>query len=237
MIRSALLDALALVLPTDCAACGAPDRAICTPCLAELTPAVTRLVVRRANAPPLDVWSALPYRETVSAALSKFKESGRTDVARPLSAALRPALQDARQHALERLGPGANIELAEAPSSRAAYRHRGYNPVALLTARARSDMPCLNPLRVARATRDQAGLGVADRQANLDGSLVVRTRFSEGSLRGRNLILVDDVVTTGATLIECRRALEAAGARVLAAATLAFAERRIGTSTVVEFSE
>jgi ComF family protein len=236
MIRSALLDALALLLPTDCAACGAPDRALCDACSAQLVPAVTRLAVRRAHAPPLAVWSALPYRETVAAALSKLKESGRTDVARPLARVLSAAVLDARQAALERLPAGAPIELALAPSSRAAYRQRGYNPVQLLV-RSRIGLPCIRPLRVGRATRDQAGLGVADRQANLDGSLLVRTRFAGGSLRGRNLIVVDDVVTTGATLFECRRALEHAGARVLGAATLAYAERRSGASSVEVITE
>jgi ComF family protein len=237
MFRSALLDALALLLPTDCAACGAPDRALCDACGAQLVPTVTQLAIRRAHAPPLAVWSALPYRETVASALSKLKESGRTDVARPLALVLSAAVTEARQSALERLPVGAAVELALAPSSRAAYRQRGYNPVALLARPSRVGLPCLRPLRVARATRDQAGLGVTDRRANLDGSLLVRTRFAGGSLQGRNLVLVDDVVTTGATLFECRRALEHAGARVLGAATLAFAERRSGASSVEVITE
>lgn len=228
VVLGALLDGLALVLPTECACCGAPDRAVCPECAQALAPSVTRLHAIRQQAPPLAISAALPYREPLVSVISQVKEHGRTDVVPLLSRILSVAIADAR------LTAGAtDLVLAPTPSSRAAFRSRGYNPVALMVRRARSGLPVIQPLRVARTTRDQAGLGVGERRANLDGSLRVRTRFSEGSLQGLNIVLVDDVVTTGATLLECRRALEAGGARVLGAATLAFAERRAGRSSVV----
>lgn len=234
---SALLDALALVLPTECALCGAPDRPVCSRCAVEFTPAVTTLSVSAPSESGLPVWAGLPYCETVARALSLLKEHGRTDLAPTLGRVLAAAVADARRVCLARLPPGAALSLVVAPSSRAAYRTRGYNPVDVLARRARLGLPIIRPLRVARRVRDQAGLGVAARQENLAGSLAVRTRFSEGSLHGANVLLVDDVVTTGATLLECRRALESAGAVVVGATTVAFAERRSGRSAVRRSSE
>jgi predicted amidophosphoribosyltransferase len=68
---------------------------------------------------------------------------------------------------------------------------------------------------------DQADLTAADRAANLSGAL--RARFD---LRGSRVIVVDDVITTGATLAEAARALRAAGADVRAAAVVAATARR-----------
>jgi predicted amidophosphoribosyltransferase len=71
-----------------------------------------------------------------------------------------------------------------------------------------------------RRVADQAGLSAADRAANLSGAL--RARYD---LRGLRLIVVDDVMTTGATLAEATRALREAGAKVPAAAVIAATTR------------
>ena len=82
----------------------------------------------------------------------------------------------------------------------------------------------LRPSRVLRRNRGtarQKSLGAQDRAANLRGALLA-TR----SLAGRSFLIVDDVLTTGATLDEAARAIRAAGGTVLGAATLAFTARR-----------
>jgi len=67
-----------------------------------------------------------------------------------------------------------------------------------------------------RKVRDQAALPAAERASNLEGSMA-----ASRSVMGRDVLLVDDVVTTGSTLREAARALRTAGATVLGAATIA----------------
>ncbi|MEU9016312.1 phosphoribosyltransferase family protein [Actinomadura sp. NPDC048394] len=80
-------------------------------------------------------------------------------------------------------------------------------------------------LRQCRRVADQAGLGAKARRDNLSGALEAVGR---APLAGRRVVLVDDVITTGASLAEAARALRAAGADVVAAATVAATPLRRG---------
>ncbi|WP_172582186.1 ComF family protein [Subtercola boreus] len=250
-VGRALAAAVAVILPTECVGCGARDRALCAVCSETIgaspppsaapSPASAwqsspgarscELVIEALQEPPLRVWAGVPYGTVVSSALSAFKEAGRTDAARPLARVLESSILDARTDLEGRLPPGAVLELTVAPSSRAAFRRRGYHPVELLAVRARGALPIARTLRVARPVADQAGLGREARRANLNGSLEVRSKLS-GALDGRHFLVVDDVTTTGSTLVECRRALESVGATVWGAATLAYTPKHHGASTV-----
>ncbi|THG30711.1 ComF family protein [Naasia lichenicola] len=202
----ALLDAVALVLPVDCSGCGAPDRAVCTVCAAAL---VQPLLHRRIGT--IDVVSAAAYDGVVAAIVVAFKDSGRTDAAHAIGGALRWAVSGALAIAADCEWP---IELTPMPSSRAAIRRRGYRPVQLALHAAR--LPSSPTLRVVRSVRDQASLSAEERHRNLVGSMAARADLS-----GRAFILVDDVLTTGASITEASRAIRAAGGCVLGAATVA----------------
>lgn len=84
---------------------------------------------------------------------------------------------------------------------------------------------CVPVLRHRRRVADQAGLGAAARSANLAGALQA---IAPWRVQGRRVVVVDDVITSGATLAEAARTLQAAGARVTAAATVAATPRRLG---------
>lgn len=210
----AVLDAWAVLFPVECAGCGAPDRAVCVDCRAALTSDPTP----RTTAGGLTVVTALRYEGVPRRVLLALKEQERLDVATALSRPLAAALAAAR--------PGA-AELTPVPTSRAAYRRRGFDPVALLLRRAG-----YRPVRVLRHTRSigrQKTLGAAERAANLRGALAARR-----PLGGRRFVLIDDVLTTGATLDEAARAIREGGGEVDLAICLAFTPRLLPIRDIAE---
>ncbi len=204
-LRDALLDAWALLMPVDCAGCESPDRSLCATCAASLVP----LTTVRATPGGLRVVTALRYETVVRRVILSFKEQHRTDAAAHLAPALAAALLASADAA---------AEVVAVPTSRAAYRRRGYDPVRLVLRKA--GCRPVRVLRVSRRTSAQKALGAAERAANLRGALAAR-----GSLAGRRFLLVDDILTTGATLDEAARAISEAGGTVLGAATIAFTPR------------
>lgn len=222
-VRQATRDALAIVFPVACAGCDAPDHVVCGECRKELIPRVRRIDIEAPGRPALAVWAGLSYEGPLPAILHAFKESGRTNLARVLAEPLTAAVM----RACATLSPSESITFVCPPSTREAHRTRGYVPLAVLSKRLR-----IRPapvLAAAQSRRDQSALGREERWLNLEGSLrtVHGTSSFSPSLRGRNIILLDDVATTGATLHECARALRTAGAIVLGAAVLAHTERRL----------
>ncbi|WP_232246357.1 ComF family protein [Kitasatospora mediocidica] len=159
------------------------------------------------------------------------RDSAPLDAALLDSAPLDAAALDRAPH---RAALPGEILLVPVPSARAAVRARGHDPMLRLARCAarelnRSGRPCrVGPaLRPSRRVADQAGLGAAARHRNLHGALSVPARF-HSRLAGRQIIVVDDLVTTGASLTEAARALATAGAPPLAAATIAATVRRAG---------
>jgi len=211
-VRAACADALALLLPVSCAGCDEPDVALCERCALTLVPAPRRQVVP-ADGGGLAVWSGLVFDGVAARVLRAIKQDGRTGLAR----ALAPALSAALAHA----GCADDVVLVPLPTSRTAYRRRGFRVPELLVRRAgRRAVPLLQHVR---RTGDQRGLDRDERRRNVDGSLAVR----RGGVRGLRVLLVDDVVTTGATLAEAARALRSAGVDVVGAVTVAATPRRI----------
>lgn len=95
---------------------------------------------------------------------------------------------------------------------------RGYNQARLLAnaVAERANIPVHDALVRELDTRQQVSLSAELRRTNMAGAF--RT---QANVEGRNLVLIDDVITTGATLLECARALRAAGAARVGAVTLA----------------
>ncbi len=208
MVRAACADALALVLPVSCAGCDEPDVVLCERCALDLAPAPC---LRFVDAPggEIAVWSGLPFDGVAARVLRAIKQDGRTALARALAPALAAALACA---------DAADVVLVPLPTSRAAYRRRGFRVPDLLIRRAGLRRRTL--LRYARRTADQRGLDREERRRNVHASLVAR------DAAGLRVVVVDDVVTTGASLAEAVRALREGGADVVAAVTVAATPRR-----------
>lgn len=218
-VREAMLDAWAVLAPTECIGCGTPDRALCGACRAELEAAPTvRETLRRDDGSELEVWRAFDYGGVPRSILLAFKDGGRTDAAPALAAVLHRLVRAALAAAPPELR--GRVEFAAIPSSRAAFRRRGYRHVPLLLLRAGFRDAGL--LRTTRQTRDQSDLDTTSRFANRAHSLTARPAAA-----GRAVIIVDDIVTTGATVLEADRAFRARGCQVLCVVALARTGRRL----------
>ncbi|WP_217545335.1 ComF family protein [Streptomyces sp. GbtcB6] len=221
-----------LVLPAECGGCGTPRTVLCAECRAALSGAVPRRVRPVPEPPGLPaVYAAAPYADEVRAALLAHKERGALALAGALGAALagavRAGLRDGRTVRIVASWNGTAggaavpgpVLLVPVPSAPWAVRARGHDPVrriALAAAaelrRAGSSARVAPVLRQRRAVADQTGLNSRQRFANLAGALEV-TAGGARLLAGGRVVLVDDLVTTGATLAEAARAVrEATGA-------------------------
>ena len=199
-----------LLLPRTCAGCGLPGSVLCPRCaalLAQPRPASPRRFPD--GFPPAAAAGA--YAGPVRPALIAFKERGRAELAAPLGAALALAVAAVVTAAGPR--PARPVLLVPVPSTPAAVRVRGRDHVRELTRRAESELRAAGLdarttrlLRRRGRVRDSAELSAAARRANLAGSFVVDTRRAVVP-RGALLVVVDDVVTSGATLTEAAGAL------------------------------
>ncbi|QKG25163.1 ComF family protein [Actinomadura verrucosospora] len=246
---SLLTDLIDFLLPETCAGCGGAPVLLCGSCAAALDgPARPARPVPPGLPPP---WTVASYEGAVQKIFSAYKEHGRTPLAVPLGEALAKAVDAALPEpgaAVRPAGPGpppgAPPESARAavepepmavvwvPSRREATRRRGHDPlgraVEVAVHRLRAGgvrVAAVSGLRQRRRVADQAGLGAKARRDNLSGALEA---VPQAPLGGRRVVLVDDVVTTGASLAEAARALRAAGAEVVAAATVAATPLRWG---------
>ncbi|MHB8418836.1 MAG: phosphoribosyltransferase family protein [Myxococcales bacterium] len=186
--------------PSECATCGAPagPSGCCRSCRGRL-------------APLSGVRCAFVHEGPLAEALHRFKYRSRDDLGTLLGGLLARAPLP--------VAATPDLLLAPVPLHRRRLGERGYDQAWLLASALAEDLrlPALpRLLHRTRDTRPQVGLDRAEREANVRGA------FEAGSAAsGRTILLVDDVLTTGATLREAARALRRAGALDVFALTLA----------------
>ncbi|MFI9206360.1 ComF family protein [Streptomyces sp. NPDC053048] len=224
-------DVADLVLPGECAGCGLPRHALCEGCRARLCGGrPSRVVPEPVPAGLPDVYAAARYANGVRAVLLAHKERGAVGLAEPLGAALAGAVLGARRSGGAwdvRAGSGPLL-LVPVPSARRAVAGRGHDAgrrIALAAAGAlrAGGVPArvAAVLRLRRAVADQSGLDARQRSANVAGAMGAVSGVGRLWQEGEQVMLVDDLVTTGASLAEAARAVSAAGGRIAAAAVVA----------------
>jgi len=205
--------------PVACAACGArvgeetrlPLCAGCRRALVDCGPAFCLDCARAGGSPRTcrradhrRLRAGFTWNEPLRAVVHGFKFGAAEDLAAPLADASwsGPAFADKPRPDL----------LVPVPLHPVRRRERGYDQALVLAAAfaERAGAPVVAALVRARATRQQARLPAAARRANVAGAFALR---APGVVRGRRVALVDDVVTTGATVDAASAVLAAAGAR------------------------
>jgi len=184
-------------------------RLLCAACARGLSPLSSPVFVQHApGVAPIAVHAAFLTDNAVLALTHLLKFSRRERVA-PWMAGL---MQTALCHALAADNAGAL--LVPVPMDRAALRRRGFNQaarIALQLGSVSGVAVARHALHKVRATRPQSSLGRLERLQNLDGAIAP----GRDRVAGRHVILVDDLVTTGATARVCERVLRANGARLV----------------------
>jgi len=219
-IPDRLLD---LAFPARCPGCGREGPPICAGCAPaldarlELAGGVAIGLPSDVPAPLLQLEWCAPFGGLVRRALHELKYAGETRLAVPLGEAI------ARRWL--RVGAGGDV-LVPVPVHAERARRRGYDQAELIARAAASALalPCAPILERTRATIAQFDLDRTTRASNVRGAFQLRARpgGSPGNpLTGRWIVLIDDVVTTGATLSACAEPLLAAGALGVSAITVA----------------
>ena len=211
---------LDLALPASCAGCGREGDILCVACRPALRTRIGRPpgtpigLPSETPVPLLQLEWCAPFSGPVRRLLHVLKYAGELRAVEPLAAAVAERWAAA--------GAGGDT-LVHVPVHRDRRRERGYDQaerIAVAAAR-RLGLPHHAALERARATTAQYRLDRSRRASNVDDAFRLSPRTTPPAVAGHWFVLVDDVVTTGATLAACARVLLDAGALGVSAITVA----------------
>lgn len=207
-----------LAIPQHCAGCGKPRTRICSCCIAELSGPPHYVHVKSLNLRDFPILAGARYEGAPRNLLLAAKERSQTS--------LIPMIADAAFGAAAMLLASftpLRLVIVPVPSTAHSTRIRGYNLVAEMARHIRKrlemnagDVRVVPALKHGRPVADQSRLTARERAANLHGALALIDSHRK-SLHSSQVLILDDLVTTGATLREARRALIARGVDVIGA--------------------
>src|ERR1035437_2316140 len=219
-IQAAATTLLDLALPASCAGCAVEGTVLCDSCRLtldarlELPPGVPLGLPAQMPLPLAQLEWCAPFTGVVRAALHQLKYSGEQRLAEPLGRALAARWRAA--------GVGGGL-LVPVPVHAHRARQRGYDQAVLLAKETSRhlEMPCLPALIRTRATAPQFDLGRRARMGNVAGAFATAGPAERRAVEGAWIVLVDDVATTGSTLVACAGTLYEAGAVAVSALPVA----------------
>ncbi len=195
LARQAAQVGLDLLFPPTCVSCGRVGSLICPKCVAAISPAPERTIAGLEG-----VCVAGLYQPPLSDAIRALKYHSTTRLAGPLAALLAHRIAACSWQ----------VEMVcSVPLHPNRARERGYNQAALLASALAESLRCpvVQAAERVRDTPTQTDLSASERRANVAGAFRALP-----VVRGRRVLLVDDVLTTGATISACAAALHDAGA-------------------------
>ena len=204
-----------LLFPTRCFGCRELGYSICSQCRKLWNPHVYQSRVFN-----LAVYSAIAYSPVARSILLSAKEQNIKSADQLVHSALRASLQELFQKY-------SSCALVPIPSGLSSNRRRGRDFISEMAISVAKDfgVAVLPLLEHRRIIRDQSKLDISSRRENLAMALSIKPEF-RGNYSGENVVILDDLVTTGATINEANRALTKGGFKVQAAATACVALRR-----------
>lgn len=199
-----------LLFPIHCFGCNAIGLSICSKCRRSWN---SHFYIQNIEA--LTVYSSIRYSPIARAILLSAKENSIELADDLIISALHNCLQRIPVHLLR------NAILMPIPGSARAIRKRGRDFIFEITAELslRTGLPIRTGIKIKRSLLDQSGLSAVDRKRNVHNAF----EFSGENFNGE-VFLVDDLVTTGATLLEAKRALNSAGFTRVRAITACMAQ-------------
>ncbi len=213
-LKTAVTD---LFLARNCSGCTAPGTLLCHECESALKPApVVHEFLIHSGLHWLPAAYSGAYRGALRRVLYTYKDHHIPELALHLSPLLAAAISEVREH----VGTGPLLRVVPVPSRKAAIRRRGFDPVHHLLRsmdthqRGGVLMPCLQDVRGKGASKR------LDRTSRLRSSAAAFA-VTRDIVPGTEVIVVDDIITTGSTISEAARTLEQAGCRVRGVAAIA----------------
>ena len=227
-LEETIRDTVQFLLPRQCAGCGVDGDALCDECvgaLSEQSHLVQLAISRHLFGRP--VIAVCDYDPRAKAVVTTFKDKGMHTLARPLAALM------AEAWSAHRLGQGQPLLIVPVPSARGGKVRRGYEPTWLLSTHLCRQVPATRAVRALRRTGMVASKPrkTMRRRARLINTPTYQSRVD---LRGYSVVIVDDVVTTGASLESAARAILEAGAEVVGVIVVASATRQSPSPTKAE---